>query len=280
MSSVPEGGKMWKNIIIAILTTVTAYIIVHFLFDKKPGKEEFKKRKNATLGAWNSLMDYKKMMFEQMITLACLSPDINETKKEFLREMDDIKSDISNIKKELNVDNKMLTLVDYSIRDLDGLKDIYSWYLDSAAIFQQLKGKLDSSLLQQRSDSCNSVFAREKNLVTRRNESKADTILRDLSEYYKIDFPPIKGIDKFNPDALIRKWKIERAIDIEFSKDQKAVMKRDGKISHGQWRLIEKTLVIDWNEGIRYVWKIGFLNDRIFSFSEEGTPVEMGACPQ
>jgi len=271
---------MWKNIIIAILTTVTAYVIVHFLFDKKPNKEEFKRRKDATLNAWNSLMDYKKMMFEQIITLACLSPDITETKKEFLREMDDIKSDISNIKKELNVDNKMLTLVDYSMRDLDGLKEIYSWYLDSAALYEQLKGKIPDSLLLYRSDSCNKLFAREKNAVVKRNAGKADTILNDLNRRYKMEFPPIKSINNFHPEALIRKWKIERTIDIEFTKDQKAVMTQNGKTSHGIWKLSEKTLVIEWDEGIRYIWEIQLLNDRILSFSEEGVPGEMGACPQ
>ena len=76
MAGVPHGGNMWKNIIIGVLTTVVAYVIVHFLFDKKPGKEEFKKRKAATTEAWESLMIYERTFKNAGTSMAC-SGDLN-----------------------------------------------------------------------------------------------------------------------------------------------------------------------------------------------------------
>ena len=56
MSSVPTGGNVWKNVIIGILTTVAAYVIIHFIFDKGGKKEEFNKRKEATTGVWKTIL--------------------------------------------------------------------------------------------------------------------------------------------------------------------------------------------------------------------------------
>ncbi len=39
MSGLPSGGSTVKNVILGVLTTVVAYVIVHYIFDKKDKKK-------------------------------------------------------------------------------------------------------------------------------------------------------------------------------------------------------------------------------------------------
>ena len=73
MSGVPSGGNPVKNIIIGVVTTVIAYVIVHYIFDKKSGKEDQEKSKQATESAWNSVNDYITYSNEKFKTIACFS---------------------------------------------------------------------------------------------------------------------------------------------------------------------------------------------------------------
>src|SRR5688572_17704411 len=154
MAGVPHGGNMWKNIIIGVLTTVVAYVIVHFLFDKKPGKEELKKRKAATTEAWESLMIYERTFKNAGTQMAC-SGDLNSIGTQIVGEYEKIIDNIINIKDEKKgqADNMVMSLIDRRIATLKKKKDATSIYyanLDALDTLNARKEEKDSlSLILQ-----------------------------------------------------------------------------------------------------------------------------------
>src|SRR5690242_17455757 len=153
MSSVPQGGNMWKNIIIGVLTTVIAYVIVHFIFDKKGSSEEFKKKKTATLEAWESLMVYERSFKNAGINMIC-SGDPNTMNNQLIREYNKIIDNIINIKDEKKgqADNMVMSLIDSRVTTLKLKRDSTIRYyaeldaLDTLHVSEKLRDSLSNDL--------------------------------------------------------------------------------------------------------------------------------------
>src|SRR5207253_11211842 len=98
MSSVPQGGNVWKNIAIGVVTTVLAYFIVHLIFDKKDSQKVKREKKEKIETAWKSVNDYINNSRRKFNTIGCYSCDEMQMKKELFRELDQMNKSLENIK--------------------------------------------------------------------------------------------------------------------------------------------------------------------------------------
>lgn len=279
MSGVPAGGNMWKNIIIGVLTTVVAYVIVHFIFDKKGGKEELARKKEATLNAWKSIQDYKQMTYEKILAIACYSQDPMTMKKQLLQELEDIKSGMENVKREPNVDNKMLTLIDYGKRSTDELKASVDWYYDSLSRLMRDTAFASEADISARYQSVTKRYNDELIYNKTHDTAKVNMIISDLSQRYKAEFKEIE-IVKFKPGALTRSWLIEGRTLVRFDTDLNVTLVKEGRTYRGTWALSGDELQVALNNGETYTWTIQQLNEKIFTFKDSSSGIILGACPQ
>jgi hypothetical protein len=132
MAGVPHGENIWKTIILGILITVAGYLIVHFITDKKDHKKEVKEKKEANENVWKSANDYVKSASKKFENIACFSCDYSMMKTEMLRELDQDCNSLRNLKEEKLIDEKLKTVIDRIISRFEGMKPVFSKFIDSA----------------------------------------------------------------------------------------------------------------------------------------------------
>ena len=250
MAGVPHGGNMWKNIIIGVLTTVVAYVIVHFLFDKKPGKEEFKKRKAATTEAWESLMIYERTFKNTGTQMAC-SGDLNTIGAQIVSEYEKIIENIINIKDEKKgqADNMVMSLIDRRIATLKKKKDATSIYyanLDALDTLNARKEEKDSLSLILQND-----FIRATRSLDTADNGFMNDVNTELKKKYKVEFryPPPFALA---PEKLYGNWTLDREGDLSLKEDKSFSLKGAGESFSGKWRIDSLTLRLNFSDGDVY----------------------------
>jgi hypothetical protein len=277
MSGVPSGGNVWKNIAIGIFTTVAAYAIINFIGIGK--KDNTKKiRKEATVKAWQSVSDYINYADQKFKTIACYSCDVQEMKKEMLRELENYSAKVTNIKEDKNVDDKMLGIVDIiRQRFLDFKTPIGNFYDSIIALKQR---PLDEQVvaMPRVQQNLNDEIAK----IVNRDSSEFKNFLSDVNKTYKLGLRQIPLPGEYDSTAIVGKWKIECVFDLELKSDGSLLWQEAGTDFPGKWKLENKRLSIYLDNGQELLFPVRQLN-RKFMLITNQTPngdVEWGGCPQ
>lgn len=277
MAGVPSGGNMWKNVAIGIFTTVAAYAIINFIGIGK--KDTTKKiRKEATQKAWQSVSDYINYADQKFKTIACYSCDVQEMKKEMLRELENYSAKLTNIKEDKNVDDKMLGIVDIiRQRFLDFKTPIGNFY-DSIIALKQQPLDEQTFAMPRVQQYLNDEIAK----IVNRDSSEFKNFLNDVNKTFKLDLMQIPLADAYDSTAIARKWKIECVFDLDLKNDGSLLWQEGGNDFTGKWKLENKVLTINLDNGQELVFPVRQLNQKFMLISNQ-TPngdVDWGCCPK
>lgn len=130
-----SGNSMVKNIAMGVITPVLAATIIYFLgFNKGDDKAEFKKKKEATEKAWSAYLQNRSIFSTVMKDLG-KSGDIEVTRSNINHEIDATVSNMENIKKEPNADQRVYSSVDIIIQQMKDMKGIMNKFLDDMTAY-------------------------------------------------------------------------------------------------------------------------------------------------
>ena len=233
MSSVPTGGNTLKNVIIGVLTTVVAYVIVHFIFDKKSSKEDFEKTKEATDNAWNSINNYVNYADENFQTVACFSCDEEAMKKELSRKIISYANSLRNLKENKTIDEKMLSIIDRYIDRFADMEPLYNQMFDSLAEMKYLAPEVQTSEMARIQEK----YIRQIDFVKTRDTLEVNKLLADINKKYKTDFHRRDPVLEYQRDAIVHKWRIGCAYTMDFQASGKMTWEEDGHTFNGSWSI-------------------------------------------
>jgi hypothetical protein len=274
MSSIPHGGNMWKNIIIGILTTVVAYLIVHFILDKKDSKKEQKEKAEANRSAWESVNSYTLSATKKFESLACFSCDYSKMKNEIVRELEQDCNSLLNIKGGQYVDEKMKTIIDRTISRFTSLKPLFQAFFDSVFILQSLPDTQKAI----RSNKVYTYFRDSKTRIDTVDQKEIDELLGDINKKYKLSLAEPEIKPELNFSKLPGKWKIECLVEVEFNDDGTLTWTEGENVITGTWDRISDRLTIKLHSDQKFVYTILELNDNFMRIQEVNSIVPYGAC--
>lgn len=276
MSGVPSGGNTFKNIAIGVVTTVVAYLIVHFIFDKKDKNKEVNEKKEKMETAWNSVNEYINTMAGKLINVSCFSCDPVEMKTEMVREIDQMNSSLQNIKETGELDDKMKSIIDRTIQQFADEKPVLSVFFDSMAVVKTLPKEdqvTTGSRLQQ------TMLVKMSHIQTR-DSTEFKTYLADVNKKYKTHLVIKEQKEEFDTTYLPGKWKVECTFDLYLYRDHTFLINREGNEYKGQWKLVDKDLILTIENEGKLTYSILKLSSKIMLLYLAEANMTYGACPQ
>ena len=263
MAGVPHGENIWKTIILGILITVAGYLIVHFITDKKDHKKEVKEKKEANENVWKSANDYVKSASKKFENIACFSCDYSMMKTEMLRELDQDCNSLRNLKEEKLIDEKLKTVIDRIISRFEGMKPVFSKFIDSAiAISNDNPDAERISLVYQ------TYISRKIRLDTADNE-EIDRLLGSINKEYKIELHRQIVLPEKEYDKLPGNWLVECKSSFHFYDDGKINIKIDGEEINGTWSRDKYSLSIELENGEKLEYEILQINSNILQLQPD-----------
>jgi predicted ribonuclease YlaK len=245
-SAAPAGPNVFKNILVGVITTVLGATVIYFLGFHDSGKGEKKKKRDATVTAWNSLLQYEKLFQQTANKMICLG-ETETAAKEVTDEMDQVIKDMGNIKKEEFVDNRMETLVD---RRMDSytkrktfIEDFYNEVFTLSA-----KNLSDEELNNEAVSIQKKLGDRVASL-----ESKDGDYITEIKATLEKEYDTKLNIPEFNFDikseSLKGKWKMNKASDLNISADGSFTWSSDNVSTSGNWSLSEDIINFNFKDG-------------------------------
>jgi hypothetical protein len=124
------ASSMVRNIIIGVITPVLAATIIYFLnLDNKSDKAEFKKKQQATVQSWTSMVQ-NKSIFTSILKQLGNSEDIDAMRNTINHELDITVGNMENIKKETNADQRVYSAIDVVVQQVKDIKPLMNKFLD------------------------------------------------------------------------------------------------------------------------------------------------------
>lgn len=130
-----KSGNIVRSVSIGVLTTVIGATIIYFLGFQDSGRQERKLRKQATTKAWQTYranLDIFSAVFKKMDDG---SADIERKRTDAQHEIDATLVSFENIKKEANIDSRLISLIDIKAGQLTELRKVVSAYFDEIQTF-------------------------------------------------------------------------------------------------------------------------------------------------
>ena len=183
MSESTSNKETAKKIIISIVSTVAAALIIFYFIDsKKPNQE----RKQATLRAWNSYIQNRKIfqntMTEAGNAMMAGKGDLPKGKNIAFNEMDLTISNLENIKTQNNVDDRLFSLVDITINQLKEIKPLFEEMF--LTIAELNNSNLSETELQNKLNSLTTEFSTSINDIKSRDKIMVNTFKEALCKEY------------------------------------------------------------------------------------------------
>ncbi|MBP6431182.1 MAG: hypothetical protein KA319_05400 [Ferruginibacter sp.] len=122
-----------KNITIGVISSVLAAALIYF-FLNNPVKEERKKKKEATVRAWKSYQQNRKI-FSDVMTNMKHNDDIERSKSNISHEIDATITNMLNIKNESNIDQRLLSSIDITVDQMKEIKSVLLKYYDDMVLY-------------------------------------------------------------------------------------------------------------------------------------------------
>jgi hypothetical protein len=247
MAGVPSGGNPVKSIIIGVLTTVIAYVIVHFIFDKKGGSEQKKKTKTATIEAWKSIVRYEEISTDNYYAAFCIE-DPAMMLETMAYEKDQLSKNYEILKAKPDLDEDMASFLARAIGYTNETKKVLA---DFAADLQRSKED-NVSTDEEKTTKINALeerYTKKLDFIRPRETEAIAAIFKTLSDKYGSELAYTED-SSFTQDDIIGKWK-ETGIDktFEFNTDYSLTMVASNETYPGTWKLNDRILTITFSDG-------------------------------
>jgi hypothetical protein len=252
-SAAPAGPNVFKNILVGVITTVLGATVIYFLGFHDTGKEEKKKKRDATVTAWNSLLQYESLFQQTANKMICLG-ETETAAKEVTDEMGQVIKDMGNIKKEEFVDNRMQTLVDRRMDSYTKRKTFIEDFYNE--IFTLAGQNLPEEEINKE------VVSAQKKLGDRvaALETKDGDYIKEIKATLEKEYDTKLDIPEFNLDikneSLRGKWKMNRATDLNISADGSFTWSSDSLSTSGNWNLSEDILNFNFKDGDKLSYSV------------------------
>ena len=259
-SAAPAGPNVFKNILVGVITTVLGAGVIYFLGFHESGQSEKKKKKEATVTAWNSLLQYEKLFQQTTNKLICLG-ETETAIKEVTDELDQLSRDMENIKKEDAVDNRMQTLVDRRIDTYKKRKELMANY-NAEIITLEAKNLSEQETLQQ-------IAAIQKKLNDRVTglEDKDRVYAKEIKETLEKEYKIKLEVPEFNSDItkenIAGKWEMNRSNKMIMEANGNFTISSETEKATGTWTLNDVTLNFNFNSGEKLSYTVKGLDKMV-----------------
>ncbi|MBK6937794.1 MAG: hypothetical protein IPH18_13565 [Chitinophagaceae bacterium] len=266
-SSSSSGGNLMKTIIGGVLTTVLGAAAIYFLGFHDSGKTEKKKRKEATVTAWNSLLQYEKLFQQTTDKMICMDETEDEAKT-ITDDMEQLINDMGNIKKEENIDNRMVTLVDRRIESYKKRKNYIAEYYDEII---ELSG---TAAPQEEMNSKATAIQKRLSTRVKELERKDGEYIKEISQTLEKTYNVTLSVPEFNTEVnkenVAGDWKINKATQLTLAKDGSFSWLADEKKLTGNWDLQDKIIQLIFSDGEKLSYNIKSLNTLVIRLENTG----------
>lgn len=123
-----------RNIGIGVITPVLAATIIYFLGFNRNDNAEFKKKKAATIEAWNAF-EQNKEVYSKVFKAASNVTDIEVTRKNVNYQIDATVDNMNSIKKDGNADQRLYSTIDLTVKQILDMKPLINKYFDDILAF-------------------------------------------------------------------------------------------------------------------------------------------------
>ncbi len=183
MSESTSNKETVKKIIISIVSTVAAALIIFYFIDsKKPNQE----RKQATLRAWNSYTQNKKIfqntMSEMGNAMMAGKGDLVTGQNNTSNEINLTISNLENIKTQNNVDDRLFSLVDITVSQIKEIKSLFGKVFQT--ITQLANSNLSETETQNQAQNIITEFATNISDIKNRDKIRVNTFIDALCKEY------------------------------------------------------------------------------------------------
>jgi hypothetical protein len=276
MSSVPQGGNVWKNIAIGVVTTVLAYFIVHLIFDKKDSQKVRREKREKIETAWKSVNDYINNSRHKFNTIGCYSCDELQMKKELFRELDQMNKSLENIKGDPELDEKMKTIIDRTTQMFSDEKPILESYYDSLHIARSLPDTEQTAIYRR----LQQTMLEQMSHVQTTDTSEIKQYLADLNKKYKTKLEKTEPGLEVNTDELPGTWLIECEFTLKLNNDHTASLQGKGDKMNGKWKLLDKALQLTYADGSTDLFYLIQITDKNLIIYNQEMEMMLGGCRQ
>ena len=184
-------------------------------------------------------------------------------KTEMLRELDQDCNSLRNLKEEKLIDEKLKTVIDRIISRFEGMKPVFSKFIDSAiAISNDNPDAERISLVYQ------TYISRKIRLDTADNE-EIDRLLGSINKEYKIELQRQIVLPEKEYDKLPGNWLVECKSSFHFYDDGKINIKIDGEEINGTWSRDKYSLSIELENGEKLEYEILQINSNILQLQPD-----------
>jgi hypothetical protein len=245
MAGVPHGGNMWKNIAIGIFTTVAAYLIVNLITKNKGTKQEFKKKKEATIGVWQSLLKSNRYYYEDFYSAVCSATD-KEAQATMAAAIDKQISDYELLQKQADLDNDMGLFINRFLTRLKDLKRHMTEYFE-ATEKNELNPTLTAEEKQILTQKTDSIYLPRIQQLNNQDTSSINNLMRGMVEKYGDNFPQVTLFPALTEEALIGEWLESEIRLVHFKKNNELEYTEKDSTYLGKWSLQDNKIKVNWN---------------------------------
>lgn len=276
MSGLPSGGSTVKNVILGVLTTVVAYVIVHYIFDKKDKKKEFEKVKTETVEAWKSLIKYEDQQTNNYYSALC-NDDIPSQLETLIYEKDLLAKNYSIIMQKPGIDEDLASFATRAVENTIQIKKILESYLNEYKNINPYEPGLEQAYL-----NLDSIYSRK---ITGARERDAESLNNTYASLVKKYGDEFKGPDEPAPlseNDLVGKWK-ETGINKVFTlkADGKFEMALEGNDYPGTWKFVNTIIDLSFDDGSGSIkMHITRQHPKYFLFTLNNESTERQCCKQ
>jgi hypothetical protein len=174
-----------KNITIGVISSVLAAALIYF-FLNNPVKEERKKKKEATVRAWKSYQQNRKIFSDVMANMKH-TDDIERSKNNVSHEIEATITNMLNIKNEPNIDQRVLSSIDITVGQMKEIKPVLlKFYDDMAGYVNTNQNLTEEEFLKYMMEDAAPKLRNQMLDLKQRDSLRLATIETDLKNEYNL----------------------------------------------------------------------------------------------
>lgn len=129
-----SAATAMRNILVGVVTPVIAAALIYFFGFDRSKKDDFNKKKEATQKTWGAYIQNKSIFSAVMKKLGS-SDDIEATRNSINHELEVTISNMENIKKEPDADQRVYSTIDIVTQQMKDMRPILNKFIDDMAAY-------------------------------------------------------------------------------------------------------------------------------------------------
>ena len=276
MGAIPAGGNIWKTIIIGVLSTLLAYVIYHFLFDKK-NNEGFAKKKEATISAWKAIGKSNEFFLDDFYSSFCRTTD-KEMIESLDKAIDKQISDYELVQKKSDLDDDLGLYIN---RYLERGKDLKKLLRELYDVSKRIEA--DSSLSEQEKETklneADSLYMPRLLALPSQDSNRITALHKELTEKYGNQFKPFQK-QETSKESVQGKWREGINKFFSFNGDGSLLMTVDGKDYYGSWSLFNNVITLSFSGNSSIDYNVTFYGPDYIWFKVNDAGADRMLCRQ